>query len=177
MQIQDFAYDLPESLIAHYPSEKRSGSRLLCLDGPTGECRHQYFTDILSNLQPNDLLIFNNTKVIPARLYAHKLTGGHLEILVERICNNGEAIAHLRSSKSPKIGSDIVLENGNRVRIVGRENALFRLNFGQPVLKLLEAIGHIPLPPYIKRKDDVTDQTRYQTIYGTESGAVAAPTA
>lgn len=177
MHLQDFTYDLPRELIADQPAKERTGSRLLFLDGSSGQCQHRKFTDIIDYLSPSDLLVFNNTKVIPARLYGCKSTGGQLEILVERILNDYEAIAQVRCSKSPKPGSEIVLEDGRKIRVVKREKAFFRLDFGEPVLELLQAIGHVPLPPYISRQDKPRDHTRYQTVYSSEVGAVAAPTA
>ncbi len=177
MRRQDFAYDLPEELIAYQPAPERTGSRLLCLDGASGECRHQQFPDILTELQAGDVMVFNNTKVIPARLFGRKASGGKLEILVERIVDEYHCLAHVRASKSPKPGSVVLLENGLEVEVTGRQEALFELSFPQPILDVLNTVGHIPLPPYIEREDTVADQTRYQTVYGSQTGAVAAPTA
>jgi S-adenosylmethionine:tRNA ribosyltransferase-isomerase len=152
---------------------------LLCLDARTGDCQDKQFRQIHEQLQAGDLLIFNNTRVIPARLFAHKETGGRVEILIERLLGEHEVLAQIRASKSPKIDSLILLENGSHVRVIGRENDLFHLCFESelPVLKLLDEIGHMPLPPYIQRPDQEQDQERYQTVYASEPGAVAAPTA
>jgi S-adenosylmethionine:tRNA ribosyltransferase-isomerase len=178
MRRQDFYYDLPKQLIARFPTAERSGSRLLCLDGVTGKLVHSYFSQLLDYLRPGDLLVFNDTKVIPARLYGHKSTGGKVEILIERILENNRAIAHLRASKSPVPGVEIKLEDGNLITVVERQDSLFLLNFnGLDILDILDAIGHMPLPPYIDRDDQRIDYERYQTIFGRHPGAVAAPTA
>ena len=177
MHRQDFSYSLPEALIADAPVKERTGSRLLCLDGTTGACTHRRFPELLDQLTPGDLLIFNDTKVIPARLFGHKASGGKVEILIERLSSEQRALAHIRSSRSPKADSIIGLENDAAVRVAGRRGELFELDFGQPVAPLLEAIGHTPLPPYIERDDTPEDQQRYQTVYGRNAGAVAAPTA
>ncbi|WP_299599592.1 tRNA preQ1(34) S-adenosylmethionine ribosyltransferase-isomerase QueA [uncultured Microbulbifer sp.] len=178
MQRQDFYFDLPESLIAKAPTEKRRGSRLLCLNGETGELAHRQFADLLDLVEPGDLLVFNDTRVIPARLFAQKASGGKLEILIERVLGEHRALAHIRSSKSPKSGSEILLEDGTRLTMVARHDALFELEFPQEgALSLLERLGHMPLPPYIDRADTETDKERYQTVYSRNAGAVAAPTA
>ncbi|WP_444932006.1 tRNA preQ1(34) S-adenosylmethionine ribosyltransferase-isomerase QueA [Microbulbifer sp. SSSA002] len=179
MQRQDFDFHLPDELIARAPTEERRGSRLLCLDGPSGAIVHRQFPDILDQVQAGDLIVFNDTRVIPARLFAQKETGGKLEILVERVLNHTDIWAHVRSSKSPKPGSSIVLEDGTRIEVTGRKDALFELSFPKEegVLAILERLGHMPLPPYIDRDDDASDRERYQTVYGRNAGAVAAPTA
>ena len=181
MRRQDFYYDLPEELIAHAPTAERSGSRLLCLDGNTGDVQHQKFTDLLVSLDAGDVMVFNNTKVIPARLYGHKASGGKVEILVERIVDAHRILAHVRASKSPKAGVVITLTNGVEVTVIGREGAeqsLFSIDFSDhDVLAVLDQVGHMPLPPYIAREDEPEDHERYQTVYGREPGAVAAPTA
>lgn len=177
MRVRDFHFDLPEHLIAHHPLAERRGSRLLCLDGPTGALAHRHFVDLLDYLQPGDLMVFNNTRVIPARLFGRKATGGQLEILIERVLDSHRVLAHVRSSKSPKPGSEIVLEDGSRVEMLGRDGALFELGFADEVLPLLERVGHMPLPPYIDRPDESADRERYQTVYAQKAGAVAAPTA
>lgn len=177
MHRSDFAYDLPEELIAYKPAAQRSDSRLLSLEGVTGQKEHLKFVDILDKLYSGDLLVLNNTKVIPARIFGRKASGGKLEILVERLLSDAQVLAHIRSSKSPKPNSEILLENGQAVRVVGREGSLFLLDFGLAVIPFLETYGHMPLPPYIDRSDTAEDQDRYQTVYGTEVGAVAAPTA
>lgn len=158
---------------------ERTSSRLLKLDGKTGTTEDLGFRDILSLINPGDLLVFNDTRVIPARLFAQKSTGGKLEVLVERVLSDDSVLAHVRSSKSPKVGSVINFpdESGAQAEMVGREGALFKLVFNQPVLALLDRIGHMPLPPYIERSDNEDDKERYQTVYNRAPGAVAAPTA
>lgn len=179
MNVSDFHFDLPDELIARYPLKQRSASRLLNLDGPTGHTRHLRFTDLPDLLQPGDLLVFNNTRVIPARLFGQKETGGRVEVLVERVVGEHEILAHTRSSKSPKPGQRVLLEDGTALRMTGREDALFRFvcESEEPILDVLERIGHMPLPPYMERDDDQSDRERYQTVYAREAGAVAAPTA
>ncbi len=177
MRVRDFHFELPGHLIAHHPLAERRASRLLCLDGPSGALAHRQFVDLLDYLQPGDLMVFNNTRVIPARLFGRKATGGQLEILVERVLDSHRVLAHVRASKSPKLGSEIVLDDGSRVQMLGRDDALFELRFADEVLPLLERIGHMPLPPYIDRPDETADRERYQTVYAQKAGAVAAPTA
>ncbi|VUD66474.1 S-adenosylmethionine:tRNA ribosyltransferase-isomerase [Thalassocella blandensis] len=179
MHRQDFFYDLPEDLIAHYPMPQRSGSRLLVLDGVTGECQHHQFAQLIDHLEPGDLMVFNDTRVIPARLFGQKETGGKLEILVERVLSASQVLAHVRASKSPKAGSLIQLDQGITVRVTGRQDSLFELQFlGElTAIEVMEKIGHMPLPPYIEREDEINDRERYQTVYGKHQGAVAAPTA
>lgn len=177
MQRQDFHYDLPESLIARLPAKQRRGSRLLCLEGSTGAVTHRQFPDLLDALQPGDLMVFNDTRVIPARLFGHKASGGKVEVLIERVLNERQVLAHTRASKSPKAGSSIVLEDGTLLQVTGRQGALFELEFPENVLQVLDRLGHMPLPPYIEREDTDFDKERYQTVYGVHKGAVAAPTA
>ena len=179
MNVSDFHFDLPDELIARYPLEQRSASRLLNLDGATGQIRHLQFTDVPDLLEPGDLLVFNNTRVIPARLFGKKETGGQVEILVERLLGEQEFLAHTRASKSPKDGQKIILEDGTELIMVERQDALFRFRHEGPeaVLELLERVGHMPLPPYMEREDEQADRERYQTVYAREAGAVAAPTA
>ncbi|MBB5213292.1 tRNA preQ1(34) S-adenosylmethionine ribosyltransferase-isomerase QueA [Microbulbifer hydrolyticus] len=178
MQRQDFYFDLPESLIAKAPTEERRGSRLLCLDGVSGDLAHRQFADLPDLVEPGDLLVFNDTRVIPARLFAQKPSGGKLEILIERVLDEYRALAHIRSSKSPKPGTDILLEDGTVLKMVARHDALFELEFPQEgALAVLDRLGHMPLPPYIDRADTDSDKERYQTVYSRNAGAVAAPTA
>ena len=179
MRRQDFTYSLPKELIALEPAAERRGSRLLCLDGPSGQVKHHQFPDLLEQLEPGDLMVFNDTKVIPARLFGQKGTGGRVEILVERLLDDQRVMAHTRASKSPQIGSRLLLEDGTTVSVAGRSDDLFELIFpvGQSVLQILERVGHMPLPPYIDRQDKALDRDRYQTVYGRRAGAVAAPTA
>ncbi len=179
MKLSDYHYDLPNELIARYPADERSASRLLCLDRKTGEIEHRVFNNLLDLLLPNDLLVFNNSKVMPARLFGQKETGGKVEILIERILDHHHALAHIRASKSPKLNSEIILADDVSIRMIGRENDLFKLQFfsDKPIIEILEQIGHIPLPPYIDREDEQFDHERYQTIYAEPKGSVAAPTA
>jgi S-adenosylmethionine:tRNA ribosyltransferase-isomerase len=179
MNVTDFNFDLPDELIARYPQPQRSASRLLCLEGGSGAIAHRQFTDIVSQLQPGDLLVFNDTRVIPARMLGEKVSGGKVEVLVERILDERRALVHLRSNRSPKPGQRMVLEGAVEVEMLGRDDALFELYFHHTdsVLSLLEQYGHMPLPPYIDRPDEASDRERYQTVYNKKPGAVAAPTA
>jgi S-adenosylmethionine:tRNA ribosyltransferase-isomerase len=177
MKKSDFNYQLPENLIAQTPLTERTASRLLCMNRHTGELQDKQFSDFINLINTNDLLVFNDTKVIPARLYGTKLTGGKVEILIERIINTHSAIAHVRASKASKTGMIIRLDNNYQCTVIGREDNLFTLQFEHDILNILHDIGHIPLPPYITRADDETDLTRYQTVFAKKSGAVAAPTA
>ncbi|BFM07669.1 tRNA preQ1(34) S-adenosylmethionine ribosyltransferase-isomerase QueA [Halioxenophilus aromaticivorans] len=181
MQKHDFYYDLPKHLIAVEPAAKRSGSRLLLLDGTSGRMDHGQFTDVLDQLNSGDLLVLNDTRVIPARLFGQKQTGGKVEILIERLLPNFAVLAHVRASRSPKPGSVILLEDGSSVSVTGRQGALFELAFDSDVsvIERLDQLGHMPLPPYIEREDDQADRERYQTVYSDKdkAGAVAAPTA
>ncbi|SBT18285.1 S-adenosylmethionine:tRNA ribosyltransferase-isomerase [Marinomonas gallaica] len=181
MRVSDYRFELPEELIARYPMPERTASRLLKLDGPSGELAHKHFTDVLECVEPGDLMVFNNTRVIPARLFGQKASGGKLELLVERLLSEHEILAHVRCSKSPKVGNrlELGIDRGasHGAEMVGRDDTLFHLRFDEPVLEVLEKVGHMPLPPYIERPDDESDQERYQTVYNKTPGAVAAPTA
>ncbi len=190
MRVSDFSFDLPEALIARYPKAERSASRLMALEGTSGTIIDGVFTDIVEQLNAGDLLVFNNTRVIPARMFGQKASGGKIEVLVERIVDQHTALAHIRASKSPKVGNALYLgrEQGNelgdednifKATMVARHGALFELKFSdeQSVLDVLEQIGHMPLPPYIDRPDEDSDKERYQTVYNEKPGAVAAPTA
>ncbi|MCA6971014.1 tRNA preQ1(34) S-adenosylmethionine ribosyltransferase-isomerase QueA [Pectobacterium carotovorum] len=181
MRVADFSFELPESLIAHYPQAERSGCRLLSLDGPTGNLTHGVFTDLLDKLNPGDLLVFNNTRVIPARLFGRKASGGKLEVLVERVLDEHRVLAHVRASKAPKPGTELLLGDDESVKatMAARHDALFELHFddSRDVLSILNDIGHMPLPPYIDRPDEDADRELYQTVYSQRPGAVAAPTA
>lgn len=177
MQVADFNFDLPDHLIAHYPLEKRTASRLLVLDGQTSSIEHKHFSDLLKYLKAGDLMVFNNTKVIAARLYGKKTTGGQLEVLVERILDTNRVLAHVKASKAPKEGSFIVFDSHIKAEMLARHESLFELCFDQPILDVLNQIGHVPLPPYIDRNDELDDKERYQTVYAKSEGAVAAPTA
>ncbi|MFY0989691.1 tRNA preQ1(34) S-adenosylmethionine ribosyltransferase-isomerase QueA [Halomonas sp. C05BenzN] len=179
MQRADFHYELPDELIARYPSEQRSDCRLLCVDGATGARAHRRFPDLLELLDPGDLLVFNDTRVIPARLHGHKASGGKVEMLLERPLDAHRGLAHLRSSKSPKPGTELIFEGDIHAVVEDRREALFELRFlgDTPLVQLLEQHGHMPLPPYITREDELADRERYQTVYARRDGAVAAPTA
>lgn len=184
MQRSDFYFDLPDELIARYPPAERGDSRLLVLAGDTGELAHRRFAELEQLLRPGDCLVFNDTRVIPARLFGHKTTGGRIEVLVERLLDEHRVLAHVRASKSPKPGAELFLHREPeadtaeaQVAVLGRQGELFELSFVEPVLEVLARIGHMPLPPYIDRADEVGDRERYQTVYARREGAVAAPTA
>ena len=178
MKRTDFHYELPAELIAQLPLEQRSASRLLCFDRRSGHLDDREFSDLPGLLNPGDLLVFNNTEVIPARLYGNKASGGRVEILVERLLNQQECLAQVRASKSPKPGGTLILEDGSRLRVLGREDSFFHLQaVGGDLMGLLQGLGHMPLPPYITREDTQRDRERYQTVYAETPGAVAAPTA
>lgn len=177
MRVADFRFDLPSSLIARHPLPERRASRLLALDGPSGALAHGRFADLLGHLQPEDLLVFNDTRVIPARLWGNKFSGGRVEVLIERLMDERRALAHVRASKSPKVGGRLLLDGGGQAEVVGRQDDLFQLRFDEALLPLLERVGHVPLPPYIDRPDEGSDRERYQTVYARHAGAVAAPTA
>lgn len=175
----DFHFDLPPELIAQTPLTERSASRLLVLDAAAQTMRDWQFRDLPDFLRAGDLLVFNDTRVLPARLSGRKESGGVVEILIERITGAHEARAQLGVSKKPKTGGRIVLADGSIVTVLGRENEFFLLQFeaDEPLELLLARLGSMPLPPYISRAADATDSERYQTIFARESGAVAAPTA
>ncbi|HET8764526.1 MAG TPA: tRNA preQ1(34) S-adenosylmethionine ribosyltransferase-isomerase QueA [Rhodanobacter sp.] len=179
MKKSDFDFDLPRELIAQEPLAERSASRLLVLDVPAGTHADHIFHDLPDFLQPGDLLVFNDTRVLPARLYGHKESGGAVEIMLERVTGAHEAIVQLGVSHKPKTGGRIVLADGSHAVLLGREEDFFRLRFEspEPLEKLLIRLGEMPLPPYIERKPDEADKERYQTVYAREPGAVAAPTA
>jgi S-adenosylmethionine:tRNA ribosyltransferase-isomerase len=180
MRTTDFDFYLPDELIAQIPAKQRSASRLLTLDGNTGRLADHVFTELTNFLNAGDLLIFNDTRVIKARLHGHKATGGGVEVLVERILDEHTALAHIRASRSPKAGSTILLADGQvEASVIERQDDLFLLRFNGDltVLELLEHHGQLPLPPYITHDADALDEERYQTVYAREAGAVAAPTA
>ena len=175
MKLSDFDFDLPNALIAQYPSEKRTDSRLLVVQD---NFINATFSQLGEFLKPKDLLILNDTKVIPARLFGRKESGGKVEILVERLINDFEALVMIKASRAPKIGSYIVLENDKQVKVIDKASGLYKLSFGSnSILTLLNEIGHVPLPPYIERIDEKEDLVRYQTVYAKNDGAIAAPTA
>jgi len=179
MQLTDFQFDLPDELIAQFPSDQRTASRLLSLDGDSGDITDLQFLDLLDLLRADDLLVFNNTKVIPARLLGQKDTGGKIEVLVERVLDDHRVLAHIRSSKTPGVGRHLLLEGHLDVEVLGRQDALFELYFHDELsaTQALEQYGRLPLPPYIERDVDKEDLERYQTVYAEHIGAVAAPTA
>jgi len=179
---QDFFFDLPDNLIAQQPPKQRRDSRLLVMsDAQTDYALvDAKFPDLLNYLQPNDLLVFNNTKVIPARLFGQKASGGKIELLIERVVDHQTLLTHIRSSRSPKPGAILTIENAFDVEVIGRQDALFivKVLSEKTALELVEAHGHMPLPPYIERQEDEeADKERYQTVYSQKPGAVAAPTA
>jgi S-adenosylmethionine:tRNA ribosyltransferase-isomerase len=184
MKLSDFDYHLPDELIAQHPPAERTASRLLHLDGNNGIIHDKVFRNLPSLLQKNDLLVFNNTKVIRARLHGRKQTGGSAEVLIERVLDNNspasnKALAHIRASKSPKPGSKIIFANSIVATMVQRVEDLFELHFedGNRVFDVLEKIGETPLPPYITHRADANDESRYQTVYAKHDGSIAAPTA
>ena len=189
MKTREFHYNLPQRLIAQTPSEVRSQSRLLHYSRATQKIDHLQFNNIVELIKPGDLLVFNNTRVIPARIYGYKDTGGKVEILIERLTSEFRCLAHVKASKTPKPGSKLILSNPEKdhqlkqqpfsVSVEGREGDLFVLNSetGISIAEIMENIGHMPLPPYISREDTMDDFSRYQTVYANNPGAVAAPTA
>lgn len=178
MKKSQFAYELPDALIAQTPLIERTASRLLVMDKKSGQLADKQFVDFVGLLNADDLLVFNNTKVIAARLYGKKRTGGKVEILIERVTAARRATAHIKASKAPSTGSQIDLAEGYGCEVLGRQDDLYELQFsGADLSVLLGRIGHMPLPPYIRRADDAADLVRYQTVFAKEAGAVAAPTA
>ena len=181
MRVADFQYDLPAEQIAQYPLDQRSASRMLVLDGASGAVVDRMFSELPDELAAGDLLVFNDTRVIPARLHGHKRdSGGAVEVLVERIDDDCSARAHVRASRAPRAGTVLALADGAlAATVTGRDEDLFVLDFGEgpPLVDRLEAHGEVPLPPYIERPADPADGERYQTVYAREPGAVAAPTA
>ena len=177
MRTDDFDFDLPDDLIAQFPPALRTSSRLLRIEADT--LTDKQFTDFPDYLRAGDVLVFNDTRVIKARLYGHKTTGGQVELLVERVINEHEALTFIRSSHAPQVGSQIILADTVALTILAREQDLYRVRFDVPatVLEVLEQYGALPLPPYIDRAADDVDDARYQTVYARHLGAVAAPTA
>ncbi len=177
MRRTDFHFDLPRELIAQRPAPQRSASRMLVLDGADGSRRDLQFRDFPSLLNPEDLLVFNDTRVIPARVFGVKESGGRVEILLERALTANAALVHLRASKGLKPGAAVRLPGGHRASMLGRRGDLFHLEFSCPVASFFESHGEMPLPPYIGREAENADRERYQTVYARVLGAVAAPTA
>lgn len=187
MDLSEFNYELPDELIANFPATERIGSRLLCLSSKTGEIAHHQFPDLMGYLRPNDLLVFNDTKVIPARFFGEKESGGKIEVLLERVLKANFLRVQIKASKSPKPGTKLYLYNKGTEQInseleavvTERDAGFFTLQFDSE-LNLSSKLfpqGHMPLPPYIKREEELLDQSRYQTVYAEKEGAVAAPTA
>lgn len=177
MRRSDFSFELPPELIAQQPLEKRTASRLLGLDGGSGAIVDSVFADLPGLLEPGDLMVFNDTRVIPARIFGQKDSGGRIECLIERVVKETGALAQIRASKSPKTGSRLQFADGCEARVQARKDGFYLLEFDRPVLPFLDVHGHVPLPPYIDRADESRDRERYQTVYAENTGAVAAPTA
>lgn len=177
MKKQDFYFNLPTALIAQYPLQNRSDSKLLTYHRDTKQLEHHQFSAITTLLNPGDLLVMNDSKVIPARLHGHKSSGGQVELLIERFMANNTFLAHIKASKAPKPGTLIVLERNWQIEVTGRQDDLFECQTNGDVHAMLDQIGHIPLPPYIQRADTPLDVNRYQTVYAKHDGSVAAPTA
>ena len=175
MKTSDFNYNLPEELIANYPLDNRCSSRLLVY---TNEIEHKTFKDVLNYFEAGDLLVVNNTSVIPARVYGNKESGGSVEVMLERVMEDNKALVQIRSGRSPKIGTVITLDS-YKVECINRQDNFFILQFDRPPLEIFNSIGHVPLPPYIKRPDEELDKDRYATVYEdkTLQESVAAPTA
>ncbi|MGB6976250.1 MAG: tRNA preQ1(34) S-adenosylmethionine ribosyltransferase-isomerase QueA [Gammaproteobacteria bacterium] len=179
MQLSDFNFELPPGLIARYPLSERSASRLLCLNRKTGEIFHNQFNDLPSVINKQDLLVFNDTRVLQARLFGQKASGGNVEVLVERILNEHETLVQIKASKTPKPGTTIIFTPNISATVLAHEAEWFRLRFetADSVSQILEEIGHLPLPPYLQRPAELIDDDRYQTVFADREGAVAAPTA
>lgn len=175
----DFFYSLPDNLIAQFPLAERTTSRLLILNAGSGTLKDRHFHQMEDFLQPGDLLVCNDTKVIPARLFGHKASGGKVEVFLEKLLSRFDVRVQIKASKAPKAGGLIHFENGGHAEVIGRTNGFFDLRFDadHPALETFHQWGHVPLPPYIKRDDQESDRNRYQTVYAERPGAVAAPTA
>ena len=176
MLVSEFDYDLPPELIAQHPAPKRTASRLLHLDAKSGALRDLAFADLPGLVDSRDALVLNDTRVIKARLFGRKATGGRVEIFVERITGPHEALALIRAGHSPKAGTEVMIDDV-RATVGGREGELYRVRFSQETQSVLERHGNVPLPPYIHHTPDEDDAERYQTVYAESPGAVAAPTA
>lgn len=177
MKTRDFYFELPEHLIAQYPLPHRTASKMLVYDKQTRAIRHEQFAHLPTCLRPGDLLVFNDSKVIQARLFGQKETGGQVEILVDRLLSSHLFLAHIRASKAPKAGARLIIENQLEITVEEKQDSLYRCSVTLPLIDILDSLGHVPLPPYIQRKPDVADKHRYQTIYAQTPGSVAAPTA
>ncbi len=179
MRLDDFDFELPQELIAQTPAAERGASRLLHLDGANGALTDRMFRDVVDLVSPGDVMVFNNTRVIKARLTGRKQTGGSIEVLIERVLSGNHAYAQVRASHPPREGSMLILGEGIEATVLGRHDDFFKLRFEgcDNVFQLLERNGSVPLPPYITRAAQIEDEARYQTVYAREPGAVAAPTA
>ncbi|PJD95234.1 MAG: tRNA preQ1(34) S-adenosylmethionine ribosyltransferase-isomerase QueA [Legionella sp.] len=177
MKKQDFYFDLPAELIAQYPLKNRSDAKLLVYNRQQKNYGHHSFRHITEFLNSGDLLVFNDTKVIPARLFGTKTTGGKVELLIERIISSDTFLAHMKTSKALKPGGIVLLEQGQQIEVLERQDDLFLCQASIDILELVNQQGHMPLPPYITRTDEEIDETRYQTVYAKYEGSVAAPTA
>jgi len=177
-KLSDYNFELPNKLIAKYPPEKRTMSRLLMVDKANGTYQDGQFIDILDTFNKNDLIIFNNTKVIPARIFSQKETGGQIEILIERLLDKNNVLAHIKASKALKPGAKLLIENQTMFQVIEKQKNLYHITAtAMPVLSLLLQYGHMPLPPYMAREAETLDNERYQTVYAEIDGSVAAPTA
>ena len=176
MHVADFDFDLPDELIAQFPPALRGGSRLLHVEA-SGTLHDRRFCDLPALLRPDDLLVMNDTRVIKARLFGHKESGGRVELLVERVLDERDALAFIRASHAPRPGSRIRLADDVALEVLARQDDLTRLRFPRPVLDVLDRLGQLPLPPYIEHTPTADDEARYQTVYANAPGAVAAPTA
>jgi S-adenosylmethionine:tRNA ribosyltransferase-isomerase len=177
MKTSDFDYALPEGLIAQHPAPERTASRLLHLEGASGALEDLAFGELPRLLKAGDLLVLNDTRVIKARLFGYKSTGGKIELFVERIVSECEALVLMRAGHRPKAGNRLVVGDGVGVEVLAREDDLCRVRFAEPVMAVLERCGNVPLPPYVRHPPDRTDAERYQTVFAERNGAVAAPTA
>ncbi len=177
MKLADFDYELPQALIAQHPARERSASRLLHLDGKSGAIRDLAFTDLPGLVDRRDALVLNDTRVLKARLFGRKASGGSVELFIERITGEYEALGLMRAGHSPKAGVRLSVGDGAQVEVLGREEDLYRVRFAEPVAQVLERCGSVPLPPYITHAPGPEDAERYQTVFAERPGAVAAPTA
>ena len=177
MKLAEFDYPLPQELIAQRPATERSASRLLHLDGTSGELRDLAFADLPGLVEARDALVINDTRVIKARLFGAKASGGKVELFIERVIGEYEALGLMRAGHSPKAGVRLTVGDGTAVEVLGREDDLYRVRFAEPVMRVLERCGSVPLPPYITHVAGPEDAERYQTVYARSPGAVAAPTA
>lgn len=177
MKLADFDYQLPQELIAQHPARERTASRLLHLDGRSGELSDLAFADLPGLVEARDAVVLNDTRVLKARLFGRKASGGRVELFIERIAGEYEALGLMRAGHSPKPGTRLSVGDGAAVEVLGREEDLYRVRFAEPVAAVLERCGNVPLPPYIRHRPGPQDSERYQTVYARNPGAVAAPTA